>query len=155
MNHKLIFGSTIQGEIMDQKNVTDKAPLEAAVQDLERAEAHLQESRKAEALAEREVAQAIEEVRDAEREFVKVHVVHVNEVEHANFEERRTATLQQVWDKSYEELKITRNPKDVFQTAGEHPVSLMSHLELTLEKAHREKVIENYRFGIASETGGA
>lgn len=92
---------------------------------------------------------------EAEREFVTVHVVHVNEVEHATFKEKRTATLQQVWDKSYDELKISRNPKDIFQTAGEHPKSLMSYLNLTLEQARKDKIINDYRFGIASETGGA
>lgn len=92
---------------------------------------------------------------ESEQEFVTVHVVHVNEVQHADFKEKRTATLQQVWDKSYDELKIPRNPKDVFQTGGEHPKSLMNYLGLTLEQAHKDKVIEDYHFGIASETGGA
>jgi hypothetical protein len=31
----------------------------------------------------------------------------------------------------------------------------MSDLSLTLEQAKERKVIENYHFGIASETGGA
>jgi hypothetical protein len=140
---------------MGQNDLAGNGPLETAMRDLEQAEARLKQAWEAQAIAEREVAQAIEKVRDAEREFVTVHVVHVNEVEHTSFEERRTATLQHVWDESYHKLEISRNPKDVFQTAGEHPVSLMSHLGLTLEQAFREKVIENYRFGIASETGGA
>ena len=80
---------------------------------------------------------------------------HVNEVEKASFKERLTATLQQVWDKAYVDLKIQRKPKDVFQTAGEHPKSLMSYLGLTLKQAREQKVIEDFRFGIASETGGA
>ena len=76
-------------------------------------------------------------------------------MEKASFREKLTATLQQVWDKSYIELKIPRQPKDVFQTAGEHPKSLMNYLGLTLEAARRQKIIENFCFGIASETGGA
>jgi|SRR5579859_4213645 hypothetical protein len=139
---------------MDQKE-SKKDPLETAVQDLEKAEAHLKQARAEGATAEREVADAIEEIQEAEREFVTVHVVHVNEVERATFKEKRTATLQQVWDRSYDELKISRNPKDVFQTGGEHPKSLMSYLSLTLEQARKDKVIDDYRFGIASETGGA
>lgn len=90
-----------------------------------------------------------------EHDTVEVHVVHVGEVEHADFKEERTATLQGVWDQSYIELKIPREPKDVLQTGGERPKSLMSYLGLTLEQAKAQGVIENYHFGIASETGGA
>jgi len=89
-----------------------------------------------------------------ERE-VMVHVIHVNEVEKASFKEPIDATLQQVWDKSYEELKIARQPKDIFQTGGEHPKSLMSYLGLTLAQAREQKIITDFHFGIASETGGA
>lgn len=92
---------------------------------------------------------------ETERELVTVHVVHVNEVERTSFKIGRTATLQQVWDQSYLELKVSRSPKDVFQTGGEHPKSLMNCLALTLEQAKAQKVIEDYHFGIASETGGA
>lgn len=132
-------------------------PLSSAVHNLEVAEARLAHAQTEEAAAERSVATAIEEIEAAEedRETVVVHVIHVNEVEKASFKERLTATLQQVWDKSYLELKIPRQPKDVFQTAGAHPKSLMSHLGLTLKQALEQKVIEDYRFGIASETGGA
>lgn len=97
--------------------------------------------------------EAVQAERDSET--VEVHVIHVNEVERASFREKLTATLQQVWDRSYVELKIPHDPKDVFQTAGEHPKSLMNYLSLTLEAAHRQKVIENFHFGIASKTGGA
>jgi len=88
-------------------------------------------------------------------DHVTVHVIHVNEVEKASFEESIEATLQKVWDKSYKKLEIAHKPKDIFQTAGEHPKSLMSHLGLTLKQAHEQKVITDYHFGIASETGGA
>ena len=86
---------------------------------------------------------------------VIVHVVHVNEAEKASFEEKRSATLQQVWDDAYVKLGFPRKPGDVFQTGGAHPKSLVSHLGLTLEQALHQNVIENFDFGIASETGGA
>lgn len=92
---------------------------------------------------------------DAGHHRVKVHVVHVDQVEKASFDEGIHKTLQQLWDKSYEELHIVKQPKDVFQTGGEHPRSLMSYLALTLKQAHDQKVIENWHFGIASEKGGA
>jgi len=79
----------------------------------------------------------------------------VNELEKTTFKVKIHATLQQVWDKSYKELKLERKPKDVFQTASAQPKSLMEHLQLTLEQARDRKVIENFHFGIASETGGA
>jgi hypothetical protein len=86
---------------------------------------------------------------------VTVHVVHVNEADKVSFKERSQATLGAVWNRSYEELKISRQEKDIFQTDGEHPVSLMNHLSLTLEQAREQKVIKNHHFGIVSETGGA
>lgn len=137
--------------------IIEDDPLKKAVEDLERAEGRLAEARAKEATAEREVANAVEEIKEAERErdVVTVHVIHVNEVEKASFKEKLTATLQQVWDKSYVELKIARKPKDVFQTEGKHPKSLMNYLGLTLEQAREKHVIEDFCFGIASETGGA
>jgi tRNA/tmRNA/rRNA uracil-C5-methylase (TrmA/RlmC/RlmD family) len=128
-----------------------------AIHDLKQAENRLAHARVEEAAAEHDIEHAIEEIKDAEHErgIVDVHVIHVNEVEKASFKEKLTATLQQIWDKAYVELKIQRKPKDVFQTAGEHPKSLMSYLGLTLEQAREQKVIEDFCFGIASETGGA
>jgi hypothetical protein len=128
-----------------------------AIHDLDAAEVRLAHARAEEAVAERDVERAVEEIKEAERgrETVEVHVIHVNEVEKASFKEKLTATLQQVWDKSYIELEIPRQPKDVFQTAGEKPKSLMSFLGLTLEEARKQGVIHDFRFGIASETGGA
>lgn len=131
--------------------------LAAATHDLEAAGTRMTRARAEEAAAERDVEHAINEIKQAERErdTVEVHVVHVNEVEKASFREKLCSTLLQVWEKSYIELKITREPKDVFQTGGEHPKSLMNYLGLSLEEARRQKVIENFHFGIASETGGA
>ncbi len=129
--------------------------LAKALNNLEKAEHHLEHLHEEEAEAQEGVKEAIKEVEEAMHRRVKVHVVHVNEVQKATFEERIEATLQQVWDKSYEELKIEKRPTDIFQTGGEHPKSLVGHLNLTLEQAHEQKVIENYHFGIVSEHGGA
>jgi hypothetical protein len=131
--------------------------LEKAVHDLEVAEKRLETARGEERTAEQAVAAAVEEIKEAEheRDVVTVFVVHVNEVEKASFREKLSATLQQVWNRSYEELKIARKPKDVFQTEGKHPKSLMNYLGLTLEQAREKHVIEDFCFGIASETGGA
>lgn len=127
-----------------------------AVHDLEKAEVHFEHAQADEAEAKHEVAEALEEPKDEEdRERVRVHVVHVNDVEKVSFKERLTATLGQVWDNAYVELKVPQKPNDVFQTGGEHPKSLMSHLNLTLEKAKEEHVIKDFHFGIVSETGGA
>jgi hypothetical protein len=143
--------------VEETKQTGKDDPLGKAVHDLELAESRLAGARAEEGAAERDVADAIEEIKEAEheRDVVTVHVVHVNEVEKASFKEKLTATLQQVWDKSYVELKIPHKPKDVFQTAGKHPKSLMGYLGLTLEQARQQKVIEDFCFGIASETGGA
>lgn len=101
-----------------------------------------------------EVAESVERDDHHDHE-VKVHVVHVNEVEKTSFKEPETASLQAVWDDAYDKLEIPKKPKDVFQTGGEHPKSLMSHLGLSLKKAKHDGVITNFHFGIVSETGGA
>lgn len=131
--------------------------LPEAIDDLKRAEKRLAHAHADEISAEHDVEEAVEKLEEAEHahDVVEVHVVHVNEVEKASFKEKITATLNEVWDKSYVELKIPRKPKDIFQTGGEHPKSLMNHLSLSLKQAKEQKVIENYHFGIASETGGA
>ena len=137
-------------------NHTGSHSLNEAVEHLKEAEVHLEEAREEEAKAERDVKEAIHEIEEASRhDEVEVHVVHVNELEKATFKEKVKTTLQQVWDKSYKELKLERKPKDVFQTAGPQPKPLTGNLQLTLEQAREQKVIENFHFGIASATGGA
>ncbi len=139
-----------------QGNSHDSGSLKEAVEHLKEAEGHLAHAREGEVKAEGEIAEAVEEIKEAsEHHEVEVHVIHVNEVEKAEFKEKLHATLQQVWDKSYEELKLEKQPRDVFQTGGQQPKSLMNHLQLTLEQARDQKVIENFHFGIASATGGA
>jgi hypothetical protein len=137
-------------------NHTGSHSLDEAVEHLKEAEVHLEEAREEEAKAERDVKEAIHEIEEASRhDEVDVHVVHVNELEKTSFKEKLKTTLQQVWDKSYKELKLAPKPKDVFQTAGSQPKPLTGYLQLTLEQARDRKVIENFHFGIASETGGA
>jgi hypothetical protein len=133
----------------------ENGELKKVLGELEHAETHLARIREEETAAEAEVRHATEKLKDLEAGVVTVHVVHVNEVERVKFKEKKDHTLQQVWDKSYEELKIPREPKDVFQTGGDKAKSLMPYLSLTLRQAHKDKVIEDYHFGIASETGGA
>ena len=86
---------------------------------------------------------------------VEIHVQDIKEVERVTFPDSITATLAQVWDKAYVELKVARRPKDILQTEGRNPKSLMSYLGLTLEQARDQGIIADYRFSIASETGGA
>lgn len=92
---------------------------------------------------------------DDHKDRVTVHVTHVNEVKKISFKEPITATLQQAWDNAYTKLEIAKDPKDIFQTAGKHPKSLMSYLTLTLRQAEHQKVIDDYKFEIVKETGGA
>ncbi|WP_271600589.1 hypothetical protein [Bradyrhizobium sp. CCBAU 45384] len=129
--------------------------LEQIIEKLEHAETRLAKPRLEEAEAEREIQEALDELKAFEHHVVEVHVVHVNEVEKTSFKAHIEATLQAVWDKAYRKLEIPHQPKDVFQTGGEHPKSLMSHLSLSLKEAKDTGIIENYHFGIASETGGA
>jgi chromosome segregation ATPase len=129
--------------------------LEQIIEKLEHAEERLLRLRGEEAEVEREIHQTLEELKAFEHHVVEVHVVHVNEVEKTSFKANVSATLQKVWDKAYRKLEIPHAPKDVFQTGGEHPKSLMTHLALSLKEAKDQGVIENHHFGIASETGGA
>ena len=136
-----------------ENEVGGEPPLKKAVEDLEHA---LADQRAADALGEkakREVADALEEIEEAER--VTVHVIHVDEVEKAHFKESMDKTLNEVWAKSYDELHIAREADDVFQTDTKPPKSLMAHLGLTLKQAKDQHIIEDYRFGIVSKTGGA
>ena len=128
-------------------------PLEKAAENLEYARADRRAAEALEAKTDLEEAEALREVEEAER--VTVHVIHVDEVEKAHFKESVHKTLDQVWAKSYDELHIAREADDVFQTDSKPPHSLMSHLGLTLKQAKERKIIEDYRFGIVSKTGGA
>jgi hypothetical protein len=84
-----------------------------------------------------------------------VHVTHLAEHEKVNFKVVPTITLQALWDESYKELKIKKEPRDVFQAPHKpNPIDLMPHLALTLEQA-QEKGLCKDQFEIAAGTGGA
>jgi hypothetical protein len=142
----------------EPKSQASEGPVHTALEHVQKAEHDLERARELERKAEDELRRAEEELREAEKhrcETVEVHVTHVNDVETAKFEASLHATLQAVWDKSYLELEVAKHPKDIFQTAGDKPSSLMSHLALTLAQAKEQHVITNFRFEIVSETGGA
>jgi hypothetical protein len=132
-------------------------PIEDALKHVKEARLELEEAGERERKAELKLKEAVEELERAEedRDRVNVHVVHVNEVEKVAFKMSIHATLQAVWDEAYVKLKITRNPKDIFETEGPVPVSLMGSLGLTIEQAEQRGVITNTRFEIVAETGGA
>lgn len=102
-----------------------------------------------------DVVHSEEKMSDHRHDTVEVRVTHVNEVESAIFKVSRHTTLQAVWDQAYLELKIAKQDKDTFQTAGDKPKSLTSYLAVTLEQAKEQGVITNYHFEIVAETGGA
>src|SRR5581483_5153877 len=102
--------------VIENEGAGEPNQLAGAVQELKRAEGDLAHARAEEVAAEHRIEEAIEKIEQVEHGLVEIHVVHVNEVEKASFKEQKTATLQQVWDKSYSELKIPHRPKDVFQT---------------------------------------
>lgn len=144
--------------VEEPKSEVAKDPLQTALGHLQDVERDLEKARELERKAEEELHCAEQELREAEqreRDKVEVHVMHVNEVDTAKFKASLQATLQAVWDEAYVKLKLPKQPKDIFQTAGNHPTSLMSHLGLTLAQAHGQGLIKNYHFEIVSETGGA
>lgn len=93
--------------------------------------------------------------RDLDRD-VPVHVTHLGEHEKATFKVRRSLTLQQIWDRAYQELTIAKQERDVFQAPRkkDNPRDLTPFLSLTLEAAQAQEVCED-DFEIAAGTGGA
>lgn len=94
------------------------------------------------------------------KDEVTVHVLHVGEVENENFKVSPRATLQHIWDKAYDELKVDKQPRDAFQAVeGEGPnkkaTDLMPHLHLTLEQAIAQGLTKTRHFEIIAATGGA
>lgn len=135
-----------------------KDPVQTALEQIQKAEHDLERARELERKAEEELHRAEKELREAEKhrcDAVEVRVTHVNDVESVEFEVSRHATLQVVWDQAYLELKVAKQPRDIFQTGGSDPRSLMSHLAMTLEQAKEQGVITNFHFEIVADTGGA
>lgn len=87
---------------------------------------------------------------------VTVHVKHLGEHEKTNFKVPLGWTLQQIWDKAYDELGIDRQDRDVFQAPQkkDNPKDLTPYLGLTLEAAQAQRICED-DFEIAAGTGGA
>ena len=84
-----------------------------------------------------------------------VHFRHLGEHESANFRVNEQSSLQAIWEQSYHELKIDRDPRDILQAPhAQNPQSLMEHLSLSLADA-QEKGLCNNKFEIAARTGGA
>jgi exonuclease VII small subunit len=140
------------------KELNADGALEKAVEHLHEAEGELEAARELEKQAEKKIHEAEAEIEDAVKHHgdeVWVHVTHVNDLESVDFKMSIHATLQNVLSEAYDELEIKPQPKDIFQTAGEPPISLMSHLGLTLEQARDRGIITDFRFQIVSETGGA
>lgn len=91
----------------------------------------------------------------AHQKLIKVHVRHIGEHEKASFEVPLTITLQALWDRSYKELGIKKNDRDVFQAPHRpNPIDLTPHLGLTLAEAQRRDLCKD-DFEIAAGTGGA
>lgn len=142
----------------EPKNQECEDSVHTALEHVEAAEHDLERAHELERKAEEELHRAEEELREAEKhrcEKVEVHVTYINDVETVKFEVSLHATLQAVWDESYVKLEVTKHPKDIFQTAGSHPSSLMGHLAMTLAQAREQGVIKDLHFEIVSETGGA
>lgn len=139
------------------QNPSDDA-LKEAVDHLHQAEHELEAARELEEQAEAKIHKAEAEIEDAlkgHHDDVLVHVTHVNDLESVKFKTSIRSTLRAVLDQAYQELHVEPQAKDIFQTDSERPVSLMSHLNLSLEEARDRGVIKDFKFQIVSETGGA
>jgi hypothetical protein len=82
---------------------------------------------------------------------VEVDDLHTNE--DAKFHAKWSDTIQQIWDRAYEELGEARKETDVFECKDGH--SLMRSLHLTLEQLREQRVCQNRKFQIRGGTGGA
>ncbi len=93
--------------------------------------------------------------KDHDREMT-VHVKHLGEHAKENFKILPGATLQQLWDKAYDELGIARQERDVLQAPRKtgNPVDLTPHLGLSLVEAQAQELCGK-DFEIAAGTGGA
>ena len=121
------------------------------------ADAHDAKADREEIEAERDLEEATRDDthRDGDDD-VKVRFRHLAEHESINFRVDVDATLQTIWDRAYVELGVERGERDVLQAPrpGGNPVSLMEHLDLSLEAARRRELCDK-EFEIAARTGGA
>lgn len=137
--------------------------LEAANQHLNKALADQAKAEELEARADREIAEAKAELDEALHEEeqlgddeARVHFADLIEREKVVFKVRVEQSLQEIWDRAYEKLKVEKRPRDILQAihAGRPPTSLMDYLGLSLAEAQRRELCE-VRFEIATGTGGA
>lgn len=91
----------------------------------------------------------------AHQKLIKVHVRHIGEHENVNFEVLPSISLQALWDRSYQELEISKKDRDVFQAPhGPNPIDLTPYLALTVAEAQQQNLCKDH-FEIAAGTGGA
>jgi hypothetical protein len=83
-----------------------------------------------------------------------VHVVDLNTNREVSFRAPWTATLAQVWDKAYAELKETRRDRDTLE-CEHNGQSLMERLNLTLEQVRAQGICPDLHLQIRGGTGGA
>jgi hypothetical protein len=86
---------------------------------------------------------------------VTVHVRHLGEHEKESFKAELGWTLQQLWDRAYEELAIAKSDRDVLKAPSKpNPIDLMPHLGQTFQAARAQNLCDR-EFEIAAGTGGA
>lgn len=82
-----------------------------------------------------------------------VEVLDLNTNREVKFHVSWTMTLQQVWDKAYEELKEGRRERDQLECRDGH--SLSTYLSQTLEQLRQQHICPARKYQIRGETGGA
>ena len=146
-------------------------PVNEALEHIEEAERDRAHARELRAEAEAFDAKADAEMLEAECDLeqsrghdddddgrVKVHFVHLRDLDAVDFRVDDDMTLGAIWQKAYLKLEVERDDRDVLQAPAKHEggqvTSLMPHLGLTLKDARHAKLCER-DFEIAGRTGGA
>ena len=148
-------------------------PVDEALEHIEEAERDREKARELRAEAEAFDAKADAEMLETERDLeksrghgdgddnedrVKVHFVHLRDLDAVDFRVDDDMTLEVIWEKAYLKLEVERDDRDVLQAPAKHEggqvTSLMPNLGLTLEQARNAKLCER-DFEIAGRTGGA
>lgn len=94
-----------------------------------------------------------EQEKGTEKKGPLVEIVYLNSNEEAKFHASWDDTLQQIWDRAYQELGEGRREGDEIQC--QDGASLMGYLSLTLEQLRERHLCEHRKFAIRSQTGGA
>jgi hypothetical protein len=82
-----------------------------------------------------------------------IEVLYLNSNEEAKFHASWDDTLQQVWDRGYQELGETRRDGDEIQC--QDGASLMGYLSMTLAQLRDQHICPDRKYAIRSATGGA